>query len=231
MQNVGAYGQQVSEVITKVEALERSTGKVVSFTNQECDFDYRSSRFKYKDEGKYIITKVTYRLDPAGSPTVGYPQLAEKLGDEDIESGTSGLKKVREATLALRRSKSMVVDPKDPNSRSCGSFFVNPVLGMAQYDALVKRVQAQGIAEPVPNFASGVDVKVPAAWLIEQAGFKKGERRGGVGISENHPLALVNHDGTTQQLLALAQEIIQEVLDQFDVELVREPVLVMPDTS
>ncbi len=231
MQNVGAYGQQVSEVITSVEALERSSGNIVSFTNQECDFGYRSSRFKFKDARNYVITKVTYQLDPDGTPGVQYPQLAEKLKGEDLGQGAEGLMKVREATLALRRSKSMIFDPKDPNSRSCGSFFVNPVLSMARYDALVKKAVEQGIAERVPSFAAGADDKVPAALLIERAGFAKGDRRDGVGISANHPLALVNYEGTTEGLLALADEVQTKVHEIFGILLAREPVVVMPDAS
>ena len=229
MQNVGAYGQQVSDVIVTVEAIERATGAVVTFDNDECAFEYRGSRFKYADADRYIITSVTYQLDSMGAPTVKYPQLREKItadGVKDLGHGTAALATVREATLSLRRSKSMVVDPSDPNSRSCGSFFINPVLTLSEYEAVVARATKDGVADEVPQFPAGDNVKIPAAWLIEHAGFSKGERRGGVGISENHPLALVNHDGTTEELLQLAEEIQQGVAKQFGVELVREPVLV-----
>ena len=122
----------------------------------------------------------------------------------------------------------MVVDPSDPNSQSCGSFFVNPVLSSEELDQLTARHHQSGGTDHVPTFVDGDDgtTRVPAAWLIEQSGFSKGERRGGVGISANHPLALINIDGTTKELLALQEEIKTTVDKKFGVSLVREPIVV-----
>lgn len=231
MQNVGAYGQNVSSVITQVQGIERSSGNLVTFAVAECDFGYRRSRFKDTDADRYIITEVTYQLDPAGGLTINYPQLAEKIraeyGTSDLGSGRVALQQVREVTLALRRRKSMVVDAADPNTRSCGSFFVNPVFTVVEYADFVARAAAQGIAGDIPHFSEGDTIKVPGAWIIEQAGFTKGERRGGVGISANHPLALVNHDGTTKELLEFAAEIQDVVYAKFGIAFEREPVLVV----
>jgi len=231
MQNVGAYGQHVADVVKQVTAVEIETGELVTFAAAECQFGYRTSRFKAEDAGKYVITEVAYQLDVAGVPQIRYPQLADKVaelfGDAALEPGTAGLEKVRKATLALRRSKSMVIDNADPNTRSCGSFFVNPKLSQDAWEQVVVRAREYGIVDEVPGFA-GDDglLTMPAAWLIEHAGFAKGDRRGGVGISENHPLALINVDGTCDELLVFADEIVAAVQERFDITLEREPVLV-----
>lgn len=224
MQNVGAYGQEVAQTITQVKALDRETLEEVSFTNEECQFEYRGSRFKYQDKEKYVITEVTYQLRPNGEPTVTYPQLIEALSDHEITAGVAGLAEVRRVVLGLRSKKSMIVDPADPHSRSCGSFFVNPVLNQTELTTLQETMQT----DDVPTFVDdeGGTARVPAAWLIEQAGFTKGERRGGVGISANHPLALVNYEGTTTELLALAEEVRQGVEKKTGLSLTREPVVV-----
>ena len=120
----------------------------------------------------------------------------------------------------------MVLDPADPNARSVGSFFVNPVLPTGAFDELVRRWRDAGEVDPIPTFPADGRVKVPAAWLIEHAGFAKGYRQGGVGISTRHALALVNHGGTTTELLALAQSIDRAVYERFGVRLEREPVVV-----
>ena len=143
MQNVGAYGQEVSQTITKVEALDRSTLEKVTFNNPECEFGYRTSRFKTRDYDKYIITRVTYQLRHNGAPTLAYPQLAEALAGgqalKGLAPGREQLQAVRDAVLNIRRRKSMVIDPADPNTRSCGSFFVNPVLSSQEIKELANR--------------------------------------------------------------------------------------------
>lgn len=234
IQNVGAYGQEVSQVIEAVTAIEVSRRREITFQNKDCGFAYRWSRFKGRESGKYVITQVTFRLTPGGEPNVSYAQVREELAathpnpplsgrelpPDKGERGGFSLQNVREAVLRLRRRKSMVVDASDPNSRSCGSFFENLELTGAQLAAL----QARGGA--VPTFEEAGIVRVPTAWLIEKAGFPKGTRRGGVGVSPNHNLALVNFGGTTKELLALSDEIVSAVQEKFGVELRREPVLV-----
>ena len=213
IQNVGAYGQEVKDTIAEVRALDRQTLAEIAFAPAECGFAYRQSRFKGAD--RFIVTSVTYRLDDSGQPQIRYPELRRHVDDECPTLAT-----VRDAVLALRRGKSMVIDPQDPNSRSVGSFFLNPVIDAEAFDALKDRYPN------VPHFPAAAGVKVPAAWLVEQAGFHKGLRRGDVGISERHALALVNRGGTTRAVLALAGEIRDAVEQTFGIRLEREPVLV-----
>lgn len=214
IQNVGAYGQEVKDTIVEVRALDRLTLSETSFAPAECDFAYRQSRFKGANGERFIVTSVTYRLDPSGQPQIRYPELRRHLTDAQPT-----LAAVRDAVLGLRRSKSMVIDPQDPNARSVGSFFLNPVISAAAFAALQDRYPS------IPHFPDAAGVKVPAAWLVEQAGFHKGLQRGGVGISERHALALVNRGGTTRQVLALAGEIRDAVEQTFGIRLVQEPVL------
>lgn len=239
IQNVGAYGQEVAEVIETVTVIDRADGHERTLSNTECNFTYRTSRFKQADAGKYIITSVRYRLRPDGVPTLRYPQLREVLGAEGaLESGMSGLAAVREAVLELRRAKSMVIDDADPNTRSCGSFFVNPVVPKAQAEKLQQQYSDMPTftGEETPHGTAaagwtGSHIKIPAAWLIERAGFMKGLQRGGVGISSRHPLALVNKSGTTKELLSLAADIHTAVHEQFSIELEQEPVVVPPGSA
>ena len=215
IQNVGAYGQEVKDTIAEVRVLDRQTLAEVAFASAECGFAYRQSRFKGADRDRFIVTSVTYRLDAGGQPQIRYPELRRHVNDAQPT-----LAGVRSAVLALRRGKSMVIDPQDPNARSVGSFFLNPVLNAAAFAALKDRYPS------VPHFPDAAGVKVPAAWLVEQAGFHKGLQRGEVGISERHALALVNRRGTTRQVLALADEIRDAVEQTFGIRLEREPVLV-----
>lgn len=240
IQNVGAYGQEVAEVIESVTALHRRTGEVTTFSNAECQFAYRSSRFKLADADTYIIASVRYTLRTDGVPTLRYPQLIETM-QTIVGSNTSGkdaLRHVRDAVLQLRRSKSMVIDEADKNSRSCGSFFVNPVISKKQLAALQQDYPDIPFftSEETPHGSAATDwvdthVKIPAAWLVEQAGFAKGFQEHGVGISERHPLALVNQGGTTAALLRLAATIQDKVENQFGVRLEREPVVVSPASA
>ena len=217
IQNVGAYGQEVGDILVEVRALDRQSLQEVTFANTECDFAYRQSRFKRADRYRYIIIFVTYRLDPGGPAPIRYPELQHQVG------GDASLTAVRNAVLALRRSKSMVIDPRDPNSRSAGSFFLNPVIGTDAFAAIAKD------HPDAPNFPAPNGVKVPAAWLVERAGFHKGQTQNGVGISDRHALALVNRDGTTRDLLALADEIQAAVAQTFGIGLEREPLLIEGD--
>ena len=233
MQNVGAYGQDVSEVIESVTAIEQGTGEEVQFSREECEFSYRGSRFKAKDAGRYIITSVRFRLRPNATPTLRYPQLAERLRAASNEEPT--LTQVRQAVLELRASKSMVVDSSDPNTKSCGSFFVNPVISNEHLATLQQTYPDMPFfsGEETPELTAAAEwtkhgVKIPAAWLVEQAGFSKGMVQDGVGISANHPLALININGTTQKLLALARNIRTTVQEQFGIKLEQEPIVIGP---
>ncbi|MFH1354376.1 MAG: UDP-N-acetylmuramate dehydrogenase [bacterium] len=210
VQNVGAYGQQAADVVDEVEILDRQTLGEVLFSSKQCQFGYRYSRFKGKDSGRYIVTKVTFRLRPGGESVVQYPELVKRLGEK------ATLEKVREVVLELRKEKALMAES---GLQSCGSFFINPIIPRDKLSRLQKDYE-------VPHFEAGNDVKVSAAWLVEQAGYKKGFRRDNVGISPKHALALVNYGGTAEELLVLAEDIQAAVKKKFGIELEREPVVV-----
>ena len=216
IQNVGAYGQEVADVVTAVRVLDRSRRQVRTLTPADCGFGYRSSALRGTD--RYLVLAVSMRLrrSPQGGP-VRYGELAAALG---VQVGASAAtSQVRRAVLALRAGKGMLLDASDPDSVSAGSFFTNPLLTPEQ---------AATLPEQAPRYAdaSGA-VKTSAAWLIEQAGFSRGHRRGRARISGKHPLALTNTGGaTTAEVLELARAIRDGVQDLFGVELTVEPVLV-----
>ncbi|WP_432929240.1 UDP-N-acetylmuramate dehydrogenase [Microbispora sp. CA-135349] len=221
IQNVGAYGQDVSQTVAGVRVYDRMTGEVADLTAAECGFAYRHSAFKH-DPGRHLVLAVTYALErsPLSGP-VAYKELAVRLG---VEIGARvPLADAREAVLELRRGKGMVLDPDDPDTRSAGSFFTNPVLGPDEAAALALRAPGH----PRWDMPDGT-VKVPAAWLIENAGFPKGYERGRARISTKHTLALTNPTGEAgaEELLALAREVRDGVHEKFGVWLVNEPVLV-----
>jgi UDP-N-acetylmuramate dehydrogenase len=227
IQNVGAYGQEVAQVITEVRAYDRKTEKILFIPNELCGFGYRTSFFRGGD--RHVVLGVTFRLDtdPLSAP-VRYPELAAALGigvGERVKCT-----EVRSAVLELRRRKGMVIDPADPDTRSVGSFFVNPVLDAAALTRVEATARARcGEDTKVPRFDAGDGmVKVPAAWLIERAGFGKGYDPGhGARISAKHTLALVNSgSATTSDLIALASQIRDGVQDCFGVRLAPEPVLI-----
>jgi UDP-N-acetylmuramate dehydrogenase len=228
IQNVGAYGQDVSETITRVTALDTRSGETVALTNEECGFGYRDSRFKREDRGRYVILGVSYRLRPRGEPALRYPELARHV---EALGRAPSLAEVRQAVIEIRRRKSMVIDPDDPNRRSVGSFFMNPAVDRATADAVrdvLRRAGRGDEAERMPAFpARDGRVKLSAAWLIERAGIQRGHGSGAVGISTNHTLALVNRGGATAaQVVALAREVRARVQDAFGIALVPEPVFV-----
>ena len=214
IQNVGAYGQEVSQTIATVRVWDRVLKGVRTFANADCGFGYRTSRFK-ADPGRHVVLEVTFQLVPGtlGTP-VRYAELARTLGVE--EGGRAPLGEVRDAVLGLRRGKGMVLDPADHDTWSAGSFFTNPVLDASDVpDGAPAWPQADG------------RVKTSAAWLIEHAGFAKGHGSGRVGLSGKHVLALTNRGGaTTDELLALAREVRDGVEAAYGVRLVNEPVLV-----
>ncbi len=230
IQNVGAYGQEVAETITAVRVYDRVTGEVHEMPNERCDFGYRTSRFR--GAGRFVVLSVTFQLAvQVLSAPVRYAELAATLGvpvGGQVESAEA-----RAAVIELRQRKGMVIDPADPDTRSVGSFFVNPVLDAPALAAVEAAARARcGPQTRVPRFevAGSGDglVKVPAAWLIEQAGFGRGYNPGdGARISAKHTLALVNvGTASTAALLALAREIRDGVRDAFGVSLAPEPVLV-----
>jgi UDP-N-acetylmuramate dehydrogenase len=222
IQNVGAYGQEIAEVVTAVRVLDRLTGRTGWLAPTECRFGYRTSVFKRADRWVVLAVELRLRRSPRSAP-VRYAELAGALGVP--MGGHAPLPVVREAVLALRAGKGMVLDPADPDTRSVGSFFTNPVLDPPAMAAV--RERAAGLGEP-PVWPGGDGlVKVSAAWLIERAGFAKGYGRDGVAISSKHTLALTNRGGgTTAALLALAGEIREGVRARFGVTLHPEPVLV-----
>jgi UDP-N-acetylmuramate dehydrogenase len=216
IQNVGAYGQEVSETIVRVEALDRTTGRVVWFTNEECRFGYRSSLFKNVERERYIILSVTFRLRRGGWATVKYPELRKAIEDHGI--ALDDLRGVRAAVIEIRKRKGMVLDRDDPDTRSDGSFFMNPVLAAAQYEAFAR------LAPDAPHFPAGDEVKLSAAWLIEHAGFQKGFTHGNVGLSTKHTLAIVNRGGgTAAEVVELVTMIQAGVRERFGVEILPEP--------
>ena len=213
IQNVGAYGQEVAQTIVAVHAYDRVADRVRTMSAAECGFTYRSSIFKHDD--RWLVLHVDFRLAvSAASAPIRYAELARRLGV--AAGGTVPLQRARDTVLQLRAGKGMVLDADDRDTWSVGSFFTNPVL-----DELPR--------PDMPHWpVEDGRVKVPAAWLIEQAGFGKGYGRGGgVAISSKHTLALTNRgDGTTAALLDLAREIRDGVRDRFGIDLHPEPVLV-----
>ena len=221
IQNVGAYGQETSETLASVEALDLRTLDLVAFTAEECRFGYRMSRFKSEDRGRYIITRVVYRLKPGGAPAIRYADLERYFSDRRIASPS--LADVRAAVIEIRRRKAMVIDAADIDSRSVGSFFVNPIVTPEEFEEIQKRE-----SDRVPSFPTAAgQVKLSAAWLIERAGVTRGYVRGGVGTSSKHALAIINRGGgTAREVVELASEIKSRVLDRFGVYLAPEPVFV-----
>lgn len=251
IQNVGAYGQEVADTITAVRGYDRERRVVTGLPAADCGFGYRTSTFKRQAQaaaaggryagatGRFVVLEVTFRLtrSPLSQP-VRYRELASRLGI--TEGGRAPLADVRDAVLALRRGKGMVLDPADPDTRSAGSFFTNPVISEGQFTELTRCVAGlPGDGARIPAYPAGEGrVKLSAAWLIEQAGFWKGypgkpdEPDPGPRISAKHTLALVNPGGaTTASLLDLAREVRDGVRRVFGVELTPEPVLVGADLA
>ena len=223
VQNVGAYGQEVSSSVTEVVAYDRRAGETVTLTGAECGFSYRHSRFK-ADPERYVVLRVRFALEDNGglSTPVKYAETARHLGVEQGER--VGLAAARDAVLRLRGGKGMVLDPADHDTWSAGSFFTNPVLTAAQYEAFLTGLD--GLPAPAYPAPDGC-TKTSAAWLIDQAGFAKGYGSGPATLSTKHTLALTNRGGATAgDLLALAREIRDGVRAAFGVELVNEPVMV-----
>ncbi|MDQ4121235.1 MAG: UDP-N-acetylmuramate dehydrogenase [Acidobacteriota bacterium] len=228
VQNVGAYGQEVSDTIESVRVLERETGKFFDLTNADCRFAYRSSIFNGAERDRFIVLAVNFVLQPKGEPTIRYKDLQQFFKDREKPN----LKETREAVLQIRRAKSMVIAADDPNSNSVGSFFKNPIVENGEFAQIAETARRLHFIEEgalPPHFPAGENsVKIPGAWLIEKAGFQKGYTKNGrAGISSNHTLAIVNHgSASAADILDLANEIQARVKEIFRVELKPEPVFV-----
>jgi UDP-N-acetylmuramate dehydrogenase len=223
MQNVGAYGQDVSSVVQHVVTFDRERGAEVVLPAAACGFGYRSSIFR--GSSRYVLTGVRFRLRRSTEARV--PAYAELLRALSIQEGDhASLSTLRETVVRLRRGKGMVLDPDDPESVSAGSFFTNVVVTEAKAED-VRAAAALGPGEAMPRFADAPGmVKLSAAWLIERAGFPRGTMRGNVGTSRKHSLALVNRGGTARELVALAVEIRNGVRARFGVTISPEPIFV-----
>jgi UDP-N-acetylmuramate dehydrogenase len=228
VQNVGAYGQEVASAIARVRAFDLQQQEFVEFAAAECGFSYRRSRFNSADRGRYVVTRVDYRLTPGGAPTVRYAELQRTIAEGQAEGREATLAEVAAVVRRIRQTKGMLLVEDDPDCRSAGSFFKNPVVDEEQ----LAQIAAASEKAP-PRFPAGAGAenqgraKVPAAWLIEQAGFAKGFMHGAAAISSRHTLALVNRGGASAaEVLALADDIADAVESRFAIRLEMEPVLV-----
>ncbi len=222
VQNVGAYGQEVAETIVSVRAYDRQQRRWVELDHAACRFRYRASLFNTDEPGRYIVTAVGFQLRPGGTPTLRYTDL-QRYFEQRAEP--PNLQQVAAAVREIRHAKGMLLVPGETDCRSAGSFFKNPVVPV---EAWHRVAQAVGVAaDDVPHWPAGDGlVKLPAAWLLERAGFVKGFGDGPVGISSRHTLALVNRGGAHfADLAALQAEITATVAATFGVVLEREPVL------
>lgn len=222
VQNVGAYGQEVSESIIAVRVFDRQTKEIKELINLDCGFAYRTSIFNTTEKNRYIVLAVTYTLKSEGEPKIVYADLIKYFADKKPT-----LEDTRNAVIEIRSDKSMVIDAKDINSKSAGSFFKNPIVAKEHFVKIVEKARNLGI-ENVPSYEIDENnVKVPAAWLIEKSGFFKGFRFGNVGLSSKHTLAIINRGGATaENVLEFKDEIQTKVKELFDIELIPEPVFV-----
>jgi UDP-N-acetylmuramate dehydrogenase len=223
VQNVGAYGQEVSETIESVLVFDLKDGQVRELCNEACGFEYRTSIFNTSERGRFIILRVTYCLTPGGKPRIEYADLKKHFAGFQNAPSLAG---TREAVRKIRAAKAMLITPGDEDCRSAGSFFKNPVLAPEQYDELTRRAAAKGLQ--VPSYpALDAQRKVSAAWLVEHSGFSKGYSSGRVGISRKHALAIVNRGGATAaDILGLKDHIQQRVDELWGIYLEAEPVFV-----
>jgi UDP-N-acetylmuramate dehydrogenase len=223
VQNVGAYGQEVSETIESVEVFDLREGQVRDLCGEACGFSYRSSIFNTSERGRFIILRVTYALTPGGAPHLEYADLKRHF---DGRGTSPTLAETREAVRQIRALKGMLIVPSDPDCKSAGSFFKNPVLTESQHEDLQKRAAQKGLTLPsYPALES--KKKVSAAWLVETSGFARGYDLGNVGISRKHALAIVNRGGASAaDVLALKNQIQQRVQETWGIQLEPEPVMV-----
>jgi UDP-N-acetylmuramate dehydrogenase len=226
VQNVGAYGQEVSEAITRVRTLEIATGLVLNLSNADCGFSYRSSIFNGTRQGEFIVLEVSYRLCRNGGPRIEYADVKNFFAATNLENPT--LQQVRDAVRSIRQSKAMLLVEGDQDCRSAGSFFKNPIVSAAEADRIQALAEKRVPGKSLPRYpAANGQVKLAAAWLVEHSGFAKGYSLGSVGISHKHTLAIVNRGGAkAKDILALKDEIEKKVFDAWGVRLQPEPVFV-----
>jgi UDP-N-acetylmuramate dehydrogenase len=222
VQNVGAYGQEVSETIVSVRVFDRKSKQILELTNADCKFSYRTSIFNSTAKNRFIVLAVTYELKVDAAPKIVYKDLREFFGER-----RPNLRETREAVREIRAAKAMLVRQGGADANSAGSFFKNPVVRTEEFQRIAGLAKSFGV-ENVPYFkVDEASVKIPAAWLIEQSGFHKGYRRGNAGLSSRHTLALTNRgDATAAEILALKSEIQAKVKEKFGVELNPEPVFI-----
>ncbi len=220
IQNIGAYGQELSETLVHVEAIDRQCHERVTLSREDCQLAYRDSLFKRMAVARYILCRVRFRFVVGGAPAIRYGELERGMKDTAMT-----LANVREKVIALRRAKSMVLDPDDENRHSAGSFFVNPAVSADRVPAIRERAAKLAPGQTMPAYpASEGRVKLSAAWMIERAGLVRGTARGRVGISTRHSLAIVNRGGASAtEIVAFALEVQQRVHDAFGVRLHPEP--------
>ncbi len=223
VQNVGAYGQEVSETIREVRVLDLRSLQVRTLSNAECGFTYRASIFNTTERDRYIILQVSFALRQGGKPNVRYADLQKFFA---TRAGDPTLAEVRAAVREIRHRKAMLIVPGDEDARSAGSFFKNPIVPQSFFEELSARLELGGLQ--LPSYpANGGFRKLPAAWLVEHGGFPKGHSKGAAGISRRHALAIVNRGGASAaDIIALKNEIQTGVLNEFGIELQPEPVLV-----
>ena len=223
VQNVGAYGQEVSETIASVQVLDLSDGQVRELCPEACGFSYRASIFNTTERGRFIVQRVRYALTPEGRARIAYADLKRHFEGRET---APNLAETREAVRHIRALKGMLIVAGDEDCQSAGSFFKNPVLSEAQHEDLKQRAAARGLT--VPSYpALETRQKVSAAWLVERSGFTKGYGFGRVGISRKHALAIVNRGGATAaDVLALQEQIQQRVEEIWGIHLQPEPVMV-----
>ncbi len=232
IQNVGAYGKDCSESIIQVETISPNGSQQV-FQNKDCNFSYRNSRFKSGDAQSQIILRVHFRCSTTDQIIVKYPELQESIREQLSSNSTNfesldrkdQLLFIRNEVLALRKKKSMLVDSSDLESKSLGSFFVNPILNLEDFKKTSELSLKKGKSIVFFEIEGTSMKKIPAAWLVENAGFPKGFTKNGVGISKSHALALVNRGGTAKDLIDFSEEVIGRVQEMFGITLEREPIL------
>jgi UDP-N-acetylmuramate dehydrogenase len=222
VQNVGAYGQEVSQTIVRVRAFDRETEQFGDLPASACGFSYRRSIFNSTARGRYVVSRVDYALRKNGAATFSYADLTRYFAARNITGPT--LAQVREAVRSVRAQKGMLLTPGDADCRSAGSFFKNPVVPVAMLDKLAEKLGI--LKSSIPSYpAQDGEVKLSAAWLIERAGFPKGYVLGNTGISSRHTLALINRGGATAaDILALRDKLVQTVAAGFAIRLEPEPV-------
>ena len=223
VQNVGAYGQEVSETIESVVTLDLRDDEIRELCNEACGFNYRTSIFNTSERERFIILRVSYALKPGGQPRIEYADLKNHFGGS---RSAPTLGATREAVRRIRASKAMLITPGDPDSHSAGSFFKNPVISDEQHNDLNRRATARGLQIPIYP-ALDAQHKISAAWLVEHSGFRKGYIDGTVGISSKHALAIVNRGGASAaDIVALKERIQRRVEETWGVCLQHEPAFV-----